>query len=68
MSLFELLIWQDRDTDEPDQVMKIPLPGTLKKQLVDDWEFVTQLGQVNNLVLVPCLCLVIIMSVCNGKG
>lgn len=26
--------------------MKIPLPGTLKKQLVDDWEFVTQLGKV----------------------
>eukprot|EP00250_Pteridium_aquilinum_P034886 c8265_g1_i1 orf=374-1294(-) len=40
---------EDRDTDEPEQVMKIPLPGTLKKQLVDDWEFVTQLGKLIKL-------------------
>jgi hypothetical protein len=26
--------------------MKIPLSGTLKKQLLDDWEFVTQHGKV----------------------
>lgn len=41
---------EDRDTDEPEQVIKIPLPGILKKQLVDDWENVTQLGK---LIKVP---------------
>eukprot|EP00249_Psilotum_nudum_P014093 c24663_g1_i1 orf=781-1515(-) len=40
---------EDKDVEEPDQVMKIPLPGTLKKQLVDDWEFVTQLGKLVKL-------------------
>ncbi|KAI5059453.1 hypothetical protein GOP47_0025772 [Adiantum capillus-veneris] len=40
---------EDRDADEPEQVMKIPLPGTLKKQLVDDWEFVSQLGKLIKL-------------------
>ena len=51
MLLFKILIWQDKDTNEPDQVMKIPLPGTLKRQLVDDWEFVTKLDQVYGLYL-----------------
>ncbi|MCO5567078.1 hypothetical protein L7F22_020763 [Adiantum nelumboides] len=40
---------EDRDADEPEQMMKIPLPGTLKKQLVDDWEFVSQLGKLIKL-------------------
>jgi mortality factor 4-like protein 1 len=49
--LLEIFIRQDKDIDEPDQVMKIPLPSTLKKQLVDDWEFITQLGQAYYLRL-----------------
>lgn len=40
---------EDRDADDLDQVMKIPLPGTLKKQLVDEWESVTQLGKLIKL-------------------
>ena len=50
--IWYIYLFQDRDTDEPDQVMKIPLPGALKKQLVDDWEFVTQHGKVEKIE--PC--------------
>jgi mortality factor 4-like protein 1 len=35
--------------EEPEQVLKIVLPGTLKKQLVDDWEFVTHMGKTIEL-------------------
>ncbi|CAM6125996.1 unnamed protein product [Calypogeia fissa] len=31
---------EEKDTDEPDHVMKIPMPAVLKKQLVDDWELI----------------------------
>jgi hypothetical protein len=39
------MMFQEKDTDEPDHVMKIPMPAILKKQLVDDWEFI-QAGKV----------------------
>jgi mortality factor 4-like protein 1 len=39
--------------EEPEQVLKIVLPGTLKKQLVDDWEFVTHMGKTIKLPRTP---------------
>ncbi|BBN03313.1 mortality factor 4-like protein 1 [Marchantia polymorpha subsp. ruderalis] len=36
----ESTVSEEKDADEPDQVMKIPLPPVLKKQLVDDWELI----------------------------
>ncbi|KAG6550995.1 hypothetical protein Mapa_007611 [Marchantia paleacea] len=36
----ESTVSEEKDADEPDQVMKIPLPAVLKKQLVDDWELI----------------------------
>lgn len=42
-----------KDSEEPEQVLKISLPGTLKKQLVDDWEFITQMGKLVKLPRSP---------------
>lgn len=42
-----------KDSDEHDQLLKISLPGTLKKQLVDDWEFITQMGKLVKLPRSP---------------
>uniref|UniRef100_A0A0C9S236 TSA: Wollemia nobilis Ref_Wollemi_Transcript_21891_1550 transcribed RNA sequence n=1 Tax=Wollemia nobilis TaxID=56998 RepID=A0A0C9S236_9CONI len=40
---------EEKDGESPEKVVKIPLPTTLKKQLVDDWDFVTQLGKLVKL-------------------
>lgn len=42
-----------KDSDENDQSLKISLPGTLKKQLVEDWEFITQMGKLVKLPRSP---------------
>lgn len=42
-----------KDSDDPDHPLKISLPGTLKKQLVDDWEFITQMGKLVKLPRSP---------------
>lgn len=42
-----------KDSDEHDQLLKISLPGTLKKQLVEDWEFITQMGKLVKLPRSP---------------
>lgn len=44
---------EPKDAEEPDQVLKISLPGMLKKQLVDDWEFITQMGKLIKLPRSP---------------
>ncbi|XP_024381313.1 protein MRG1 [Physcomitrium patens] len=44
---------ESKVTDELDQALKISLPGTLKKQLVEDWEFITQLGKLVKLPRSP---------------
>ncbi|XP_058081174.1 protein MRG1 isoform X2 [Magnolia sinica] len=40
---------EEKDTGSTEKLMKIQFPSTLKKQLVDDWEFVTQLGKLVKL-------------------
>lgn len=40
---------EEKDGESPEKVVKIQLPTTLKKQLVDDCEFVTQLGKLVKL-------------------
>ncbi|XP_057859653.2 protein MRG1 [Cryptomeria japonica] len=40
---------EEKDGESPEKIIKIHLPTTLKKQLVDDWEFVTQLGKLVKL-------------------
>ncbi|CAH9060609.1 unnamed protein product [Cuscuta epithymum] len=40
----------EKDSTHVEKLVKIPIPSTLKKQLVDDWEFVTQ---QNKLVQLP---------------
>lgn len=42
-----------KDAEEHDQSLKISLPGTLKKQLVEDWEFITQMGKLVKLPRSP---------------
>ncbi|KAG0555798.1 hypothetical protein M758_11G003100 [Ceratodon purpureus] len=42
-----------KDSDDADPLLKIALPGTLKKQLVEDWEFITQMGKVVKLPRSP---------------
>lgn len=42
-----------KSPEEPDHALKIPLPGTLKRQLVEDWEFVTQMGKLVKLPRFP---------------
>ncbi|KAL2644598.1 hypothetical protein R1flu_012185 [Riccia fluitans] len=42
------------ETDEPDNLMKIPIPAVLKKQLVDDWELI-QSGKSIKLPRKPCV-------------
>ncbi|KAF8410129.1 hypothetical protein HHK36_002651 [Tetracentron sinense] len=44
---------QEKDTMSVEKLMKIQIPSTLKKQLVDDWEFVTQLGKLVKLPRSP---------------
>ncbi|XP_057543816.1 protein MRG1-like, partial [Amaranthus tricolor] len=41
----------EKQSVDADKIVKIQMPSTLKKQLVDDWEFVTQKDQ---LVKLPC--------------
>lgn len=44
---------ESKDSEEPDHPLKISLPGTLKKQLVEDWEFITQMGKLVKLPRSP---------------
>ncbi|KAL3697628.1 hypothetical protein R1sor_011704 [Riccia sorocarpa] len=50
----ESAVSEEKDTDEPDHVMKIPIPAVLKKQLVDDWELI-QSGKSIKLPRKPCV-------------
>ena len=47
------LLVEAKDSEEPDHSLKISLPGTLKKQLVEDWEFITQMGKLVRLPRSP---------------
>ncbi|KAJ7543973.1 hypothetical protein O6H91_09G060600 [Diphasiastrum complanatum] len=42
-----------KDGEEADLVLRIPLPGILKKQLVDDWELITQQRKLVKLPRTP---------------
>ncbi|KAL4190458.1 hypothetical protein AMTRI_Chr07g75750 [Amborella trichopoda] len=44
---------EEKDADSPEKHVKIQFPASLKKQLVDDWEFVTQLGKLVKLPRTP---------------
>ncbi|KAF6176214.1 hypothetical protein GIB67_023505 [Kingdonia uniflora] len=46
-------VTEDKDTASMEKHVKIEIPSTLKKQLVDDWEFVTQLGKFVKLPRSP---------------
>ncbi|KAJ4967618.1 hypothetical protein NE237_019467 [Protea cynaroides] len=46
---------EEKDTESMERLVKIQIPSTLKKQLVDDWEFVTQLGKLVKLPRSPCV-------------
>ncbi|KAK9109311.1 hypothetical protein Sjap_017371 [Stephania japonica] len=46
---------QEKDTISDDKHVKIPIPPQLKKQLIDDWNFVTQLGKLVKLPRSPCV-------------
>ncbi|GBG79240.1 hypothetical protein CBR_g29291 [Chara braunii] len=37
---------EERDGEEPEQAFRITFPGTLKKQLIDDWKQITQEGEL----------------------
>lgn len=39
---------QEKERRSSESLLMSQFPVTLKKQLVDDWEFVTQLGKVFN--------------------
>ncbi|BBH05952.1 cellulose synthase like G3 [Prunus dulcis] len=38
----ELLLGPEKDTVSLEKLVKIQIPPTLRKQLVDDWEFISQ--------------------------
>ncbi|KAJ0989821.1 hypothetical protein J5N97_008177 [Dioscorea zingiberensis] len=44
---------EEKETRSPEKAFTIQFPLTLKKQLVDDWEFVTQLGKLVKLPRTP---------------
>ncbi|KMZ71336.1 Mortality factor 4 like 1 [Zostera marina] len=44
---------EEKDTRSTEKAVSIPLPSTLKKQLVDNWEFTTQLGKLVKLPRTP---------------
>ncbi|XP_068654875.1 protein MRG1-like [Aristolochia californica] len=44
---------EEKDTGSTEKLVKIQFPSTLKKQLVDDWEYVTQLGKLVKLPRSP---------------
>ncbi|KAJ4962526.1 hypothetical protein NE237_022465 [Protea cynaroides] len=46
---------EEKDTESMEKPVKIQIPSTLKKQLIDDWEFVTQLGKLVKLPRSPCV-------------
>ncbi|KAI3991179.1 hypothetical protein MKX01_022400 [Papaver californicum] len=46
---------EEKDTISNEKLVKIQIPSTLKKQLVDDWEFVVQLGKLVKLPHSPCV-------------
>ncbi|KAL2641785.1 hypothetical protein R1flu_009372 [Riccia fluitans] len=50
----ESAVSEEKETDEPDNLMKIPIPAVLKKQLVDDWELI-QSGKSIKLPRKPCV-------------
>ena len=45
MNLSSLMI-QDKERRSSESLLVSQFPLTLKKQLVDDWEYVTQMGKV----------------------
>ncbi|XP_068657087.1 protein MRG1-like [Aristolochia californica] len=44
---------EEKDTGSTEKLVKIQFPSTLRKQLVDDWEYVTQLGKLVKLPRSP---------------
>ncbi|KAK1276512.1 hypothetical protein QJS04_geneDACA001689 [Acorus gramineus] len=44
---------EEKDKGSSEKLMNIEIPLTLKKQLVDDWEFVTELGKLVKLPRTP---------------
>ncbi|KAH7659892.1 MRG protein [Dioscorea alata] len=44
---------EEKETRSPEKAFTIQFPLTLKQQLVDDWEFVTQLGKLVKLPRTP---------------
>lgn len=43
---FYFFYYCQKDTSSAEKFIKIQIPATLKKQLVDDWEFVNQQDKV----------------------
>ncbi|XP_019076603.1 protein MRG1 isoform X5 [Vitis vinifera] len=43
----------EKDNASTEKLVKIPIPATLKKQLVDDWDFVTQQDKLVKLPRIP---------------
>ncbi|PKA50633.1 hypothetical protein AXF42_Ash017972 [Apostasia shenzhenica] len=46
---------EDKSTRSAEKIIMLQFPPSLKKQLVDDWEFVTQLGKLVKLPRSPCV-------------
>lgn len=50
--LTEPIRYFQKDNASTEKFMKIQIPSTLKKQLVDDWEFITQQNKVLEFFIV----------------
>ncbi|KAJ7525264.1 hypothetical protein O6H91_17G043500 [Diphasiastrum complanatum] len=44
---------EDKEGEEAEHLLKLQMPGILKKQLVDDWELISQLGKLIKLPRSP---------------
>lgn len=53
-----------KDNQSVEKAIKIQIPSTLRKQLVDDWEFVTQQDKVQSTVCSPCLFYLLFGAYC----
>lgn len=52
-------IWWQKGNVSAEKLVKIQIPSTLKKQLVDDWEFITQQNKVHICrIMTRFICLI----------